>query len=609
MTEKVFSTKAKLACVGVVVAACALALGLASSKGAAARLAKTVGLAQPVTDTQLGLIGSPEQIEATYDLKYDTRVVTITGQPLTTFELAGALTLVGVRIGRKAVVRGDFSGTLTSSAGANTDASKELERAAQQPFQLEFDNEGAFTRASGQPGTPPFIGRIWSALGEYLQVKGLAAESHWELQERDASGTYVATYDKQGTILSKRKLRYDLLSAKTLTSYEVVTSQAKFELDEQGGLAALDLSEGTRATLTAGSPLPGFEGMTHLKLTRSAVRSTKAAATLQGAQAFDEIAKVENQAARDNVMIGKLSLADALSEIEIFQRADATQEQKQRAGRAFAALTALLRRDPAAFVAVRANLLKGGPSTESLLAALRDASTPEAQKLLAELSGAKSPLTEDQRLEAARSLSRVATPNADTVRALKDLRADPIVGVQATYGLGTALHHLQDSDGELATGVRDELTHQLATSTDPAAQAAVLTSLGNAGDPTTTETIRRYVASPDPTVRAAAAQALRRIPGPDADAMLAALCGDAVPNVRYNAADAIGERAPSSVVTLAVSALALKETTLQVRAKAVNILAKWYPAEPTLAPTLQAVAAGDSNADLRNVAKGALAKS
>jgi hypothetical protein len=74
------------------------------------------------------------------------------------------------------------------------------------------------------------------------------------------------------------------------------------------------------------------------------------------------------------------------------------------------------------------------------------------------------------------------------------------------------------------------------------------------------------------------------------------------------ACGALGERPPSSVLALAVSSLALKETALQVRAKAVNILAQWYPLEPTLAPTLQAVASNDSNADLRNVAKGALGK-
>jgi len=605
---KPFSTTAKVACAGALIACGALAIGLTSNEVAAAKLKGKADSGQ-TTSAALWLIGSTEQIEAKYALNYDARVITSTGQPMTSFQLAGPLTLVGVQIGRKAVVRGEFSGTLSADAGAGTDASKQLEQAAQQPFQLEFDSEGAFVRASGRPGTPAFIGRIWSALGEYLQVKGLAAETHWEAREHDASGSYVAAYDREGTTqLSKHKLRYDLLTAKTLTSYEMPVSQGKFELDEQGGLVSLDLSENSRATLAPGGPLPGFEGTTTLKLTRSSSRSTKASPMLIGAQPFDQMAKAQNQGARDDAMIGKRTLADVLSEIQTFQRPDADHAQKQRAGVAFAALTGMLRRDPAALAAVRANLLKGGPLTESLLGALRDASTPETQKLLAELAAAKSPLDADQRLEAARCLSRVPTPNAETVQALKALRADPNVGVQATYGLGTALHHLQESDAALATDVRNELTGQLASATSPGAQAAVLTSLGNAGDPTTLEAIRRYVTSPDPIVRAAVAQALRRIPGADADTLLAGLCGDAVTDVRYSAADAIAERPPSSVLALAISSLALKETALQVRAKAVNILAQWYPLEPTLAPTLQAVASNDSNADLRNVAKGALGK-
>ncbi|MDP9151649.1 MAG: hypothetical protein M3O36_17140 [Myxococcota bacterium] len=53
-------------------------------------------------------------------------------------------------------------------------------------------------------------------------------------------------------------------------------------------------------------------------------------------------------------------------------------------------------------------------------------------------------------MEAARSLSLVATPTGDTVQSLKDLRTDPTVGAQATFGLGSALHRLQEQDPTLA---------------------------------------------------------------------------------------------------------------------------------------------------------------
>ena len=194
------------------------------------------------------------------------------------------------------------------------------------------------------------------------------------------------------------------------------------------------------------------------------------------------------------------------------------------------------------------------------------------------------------------------------MKALEGLRADPTVGLQATYGLGTALHNLQHEDPELAAEARTALTGELSSTTDPGTQAAALTALGNAGDPDTLQLIRGYVTSGEASVRAAAAQALRRIPGSEADALLAQLCTDADANVRYSAIDAIAERSPVAVLVAATSALAVTESALQVRAKAVNLVAEWYPKDSALGVTLRQIESGDTNADLRNVAKVALAQ-
>ncbi len=192
--------------------------------------------------------------------------------------------------------------------------------------------------------------------------------------------------------------------------------------------------------------------------------------------------------------------------------------------------------------------------------------------------------------------------------ALKRLRSDPVVGTQASYGLGSALHRLQDQDLELAREARSALTQELASATTPGDLVRALTALGNGGDPTTLDNIRAYVTSVDPRVRAAAAQALRRIPGPDADSLIAQLCADSVDDVRLDAVDAAHERAYSPALVSAISALALRESQFQIRAKCVNILAQWLPSEPTIAATLKLVAEHDPHADLRNSAKNALSK-
>jgi hypothetical protein len=509
------------------------------------------------------------------------------------------------------IVRGEFGGTFSTESSTSDDAatSAQLEAASHRPFQLEFDDDGQFRRASGEPGTPPFIGRMWTALGEYVQVPIADVEQAREAREHDASGEYVASYESRGAgQISKRKLRYQKLTAKALLSYDIVSSEGQLRIDDEGELLSFEMSESTRAALGSG-PLPGFAGETKLVLSRTntATELASVAAPLGSAIPFDEVAHEQNDAARDAQKIGGMSVAQTLTDLKGYDHAAGNKDEQKKAGKAFVALTALLRRDPSALVAVRANLKKGGTLTVALLAALRDASTPDSQKLLSEMSSAsRSPLNDEDRLEAVRSLSRVSIPTADTVEALKALRGDPIVGTQATYGLGTALHHLQDQDPDLSRDVRTTLTQQISSASDSSSQAAVLTALGNAGDPSTLDTVRRFVVSPDPQVRSAAAQALRRIAGPEVDGLLAQLCADPVPDVRYSATDAISERPSAAVLIAALSPLALNEPTLPVRTKAVNILAQWYQTAPALAATLQAVASNDSNADLRNVAKHAL---
>jgi HEAT repeat protein len=317
----------------------------------------------------------------------------------------------------------------------------------------------------------------------------------------------------------------------------------------------------------------------------------------------------QDEAALDRARIQGLTVREALARVQpLAQRGDAGAEVRDRAGRAYVALTALLRQDPSALAQVRDLLLKKGPLTDTLLAALRDASTPESQKLLAQMASASSPLDGYDRMEAARALSLVTTPTSDTVQTLKDLRSDPELGTQATYGLGSALHRLQDEDPGLAAQTRDALTSQLSSATTDGQRGAVLTALGNAGDSTTFDLIRKYVSDPSPSVRAAAAQALRRIPGADADALLATLCADPIPTVRESALDAISERTPDTVLVGAVSPVALGDQVFRARAMAVNLLAQWLPRDSTIAPALQQVADRDPSEDLRNVARHALGR-
>jgi hypothetical protein len=546
----------------------------------------------------------PVGVRQRYEIDYATRVVTTAGQPLTGFALDGSLELTGLAAAPARLVRGQFTGTLTAQAGgaSSTGAGGDtLADAARRPFLLAFGADGSFQGARGEPGLPPFIARLWSALGEYLQLRhGAPGAADWQIEESDAAGRYLAAYAQTGRgTVSKKKLRYTTTAAQAVSSYEVRASATGFELDADGRLASVGVGESLRARVgDEKGPVPGFESTTTLDLRRAAVDavpSLLASWLADSARAVElrGAAHADSQRARDRALIDGLTIAETLSRLQPLTKAGGSRDERERAGRAFVAFTALLRQDPAALAAAEANLRKRGPLTITLLA---------------EMSRPGSPLAPEQRFEATRALSLVATPTAATVETLLALRADPEVAAQATYGLGSALHRLDVQDPALAADVRGALLGQLAAARTPGEQSLVLTALGNAGDPATLDAIAGYQQSDDAAVRAGVAQAVRRIDGPQADAMLASLCGDPAAGVRLAAVSAADQRPASAALTGAVSALALGEPEFRVRAKAVNLLAQWSSAAPAVADTLAAVASRDPSADLRNVANGALTK-
>jgi hypothetical protein len=556
-----------------------------------------------------------EGVEQSYAIQYSAQASTLSGQPMTQMALRGSVRVVGVQTAPTQVVSVTFDGTLGELTGADAGAvSADLAEAVRRPFLLEFTRDGRFSGARGDAGTPAFVGRLWSALGEYLQLRTPAASeakaTRWEATEADSSGEYVAAYEEQADgAWQKRKLRYDKLTPKEAQRYDVVSSDVHFQR-ERGFLKSLHLAEVLRAQLGAGSPVPGFESSVRLDLERTsgpAPVELSDASAQPGAVSLKDSARRDQRHAEDLSMAAGMTVAETLDRLGgLGNRTDAGHVEKDRAGRAYVALTALLRTDPKALTAVRANLRKGGPLDVSLLAALRDASTPQTQGLLVEMSRDGSPLDDEERLEAARCLSRVPTPTADTVAALKDLRSDPVVGTQASYGLGSTLHSLQGENGEVAEDARRALSQQLAGATSPGDQSVALIAMGNAGDSSMIDQIRAMVTSDSAAVRAAAAQALRRIPLPAADELLAQLCSDPAADVRASAVDAIRERAESPLLVPALTQLALREAEDPIRARAVNVLAQWIAGQPAIATTLSAVAKSDGNADIRNVAKNAL---
>lgn len=556
----------------------------------------------------------PRGVEQDYEMHQNMRLTTSSGQVITEIEFDGPLRIAGLESSAGPLVRGEFEGSVKIAAGGNQSApaGASLTELAHHPFFLEFAEDGSFRGARGDRAVPPMIARIWAAIGEYLQLTRQESTEHWTSRETDATGDYLAEYEQSGpNEVKKRKLRYESMRAKGFTSYAINWSQIDFQVDAEHRLQAYTMAERSRADPGEG-PMPAFESASVLALKRTHVgsqqdRMSAWLAEASSAMPLQQVQRDQDQHARDQARAASTTVAAVFDRLRGFQKENPSKEERDRAGLAFAALTSMLREDPSLLGIVRKHLEAKGPDVETMLAALRDASTPDSQKLLAEMTLPSSPLGPEDRMEAARSLSRVPTPSAETVHTLTELRNDPDVGIQANYGLGSALHRVKDSDPVLASEVRNTLVDQIDGTTSNLVKTETLIAFGNGGDPETLPTIRKYVGDPSPDVRAAAAQGLRRIPGDEADRLLAGLCGDPVTDVRYQAVDAIRERPASQTLAIAVSALAIGEPDFRVRAASVRVLTDWVTVLPAVAETLKTVLARDGNPDLRNLAKNALA--
>lgn len=178
--------------------------------------------------------------------------------------------------------------------------------------------------------------------------------------------------------------------------------------------------------------------------------------------------------------------------------------------------------------------------------------------------------------------------------------------MQAAFGLGSNLNKIQATEPALAKRARAALVGQLEHATSAGELAVALTALGNAGDVTTINSIKRFVEHPSPGVRESAAQSLRRIPGAEANRLLIALTADPVWRVRLSAVDAIGERASHGLLVEAIQRLAVFEKELVARGKAIALLTNWVRSVQGIAITLAAIAENEPDPKLKRLASEAI---
>jgi len=545
------------------------------------------------------------------------------GGPGTLIDLAvrGPLHIVPLSFQDKHALYVHFDGDVskfvvgqTAPAAGTQSPEEAFKQGMRAPFVAVYEPDGKLNGIRGSTDVPSLVHQLWWFFAASLQASNPSpGATEWTSDERDSIAQYTAVYRLNGSDLERQKRDYASTPGRA-SAYRIVRGTAKFQLDSSRELVSF--LEEDDLKIDGVAPMPSFDSHTRIELRKTGTERRAnlddLAAKAAALAVIDPKAKSrEAQREIDQARMAGLKMPDVLASLSTFREREAkgtlSKEESNADGRAFVALTTMLRTNPAEIVNAKAHVEAGGPISDKIVAALRDAGTPDAQRALGELlDSPKTP--RDQRLGIVRAISGVKTPTQESVKLLLSLEKDPNVGNQARFGLGSQASYLEKSDPNASKDILDHLMEELRSATTENDKCTLLKSLGNAGAAASVSTIEPFFRQPSAMVRACAAQAVRSIPGGEVDAMLVQALGDTVEDVRWSVLDAISERVPNDLLVKAVSQEAIAETAQRVRNIAVQTAGRWLSTRPDLAAVLATVAEKDQSEDLRRIARNALAR-
>lgn len=528
-------------------------------------------------------------------------------------ELAGVLVITAVG-SNQLLLR--FAGRLRDFGTGGSQAKpldnsqrQELERDLKLPYYIRFEEDGQLKDVLVHSDAVPFVQTLWEGIGASIQyTRPAGGLSSWMARERDNSGEYDARYEAVGpNIVTRVKLAYrapkNVVPGMT-PDLTIGRSTSRFRMSEARSLASYDMTE--EVTIDGVVATGRMVARSHMRLNLTAEqRSTEDLDDLRL-----EIGKLtayvparQASEALDHARTQGMKWEEALLAL---RRAATGEVDRIAKGRAYVALTAMLRLDSSRIELAKEGVREGSPVAQSLLDALRDADTEASRRALIELSEDGS-LDSATRIRAVTALSITRTASAQGVEALKRLRENRVLRTQATFGIGSALNRLSTQGDEVATATLNYMLEQLEKSRDEHEVSAWLESLGNAGHPEALPVIAQYMESPSARVRRSAAQALRRVETPAAEGMLIELLDDKDDDVRASALDALSERELTSDLARAVAEVVTGDPDAANRVRAIRVAASWGRHFPFLSVALETAASYDSTAAVRDAARRGLA--
>jgi HEAT repeat protein len=466
----------------------------------------------------------------------------------------------------------------------------------EQPIAFEVGTHGELGETHESPKTSVQVrtlAKSVAAMAQFVSVDG--AGDSWTTQELDTTGRYEASYRKgAATRFEKRKTRYlELLGSsdafmRDKAGITVTRSSYAFEL-EGTHVASLRADE---ELLASGSYVEGIRTRTALELKLVEVGKTRAS---QGKTAL-EVASLSKHAGQgttfsagaDAARVGGRTFGQIIEGLEALPEYEQRSDAEKREGRVlFSALAAKMRLEDSAVDEALREIKDGSARARTLWDAMSTAGTLRAQAALRELIELKDFTMPERRMQMV-ALSMVKTPAQESVQFLYDKFGDEQQGIQARYGVGTAVFNLKDKFPEAAEDAFQILAEELAKETDVAKKAALLEALGNTGYPKAFALVSPYLKAPQTELRRAAAQGLRLIPGTHCDEALArVLDTEEVEIVRISAVDAFSTREPNEINLNALVSVVENDPSEITRKGARKVLAEFSTREPRVAKALQ----------------------
>jgi HEAT repeat protein len=463
------------------------------------------------------------------------------------------------------------------------------------PIEIAVDERGLIREVRENPRAPAQARAMLKAIAAYGQFAQYGRGKAWTSRESDATGTYDATYTRIGTgQYERRKQTYATIDHTTAelakdSKLEVSASNHRFAFAPDGHLESLAVDETLAAS---GQFVSGLSTRTTVALRY--VRDEPARA-LDLAHPLELVAhdtpagNTDFSPEADAHRLAGRGFGDIVGVLDDLPSAGERDENEQRAARmAFIALGACMRLDDQCVAEAMQQIRAESPHSRTLWDALAQAGTPAAQAALRELIDTPRFDLSERRTQMI-GLSMVNSPTAETIAFLHERFADRDQGVQARYGVGSAVYHLKDRRPEDAEAAFRILVAELGNETEVAHKAALLIAIGNAGYPAALPVVTPYLRAPESVLRRAAARGLRLLTGDHVDKLLADLAlDDDSEGVRLSAVEVLGTRAPTSAVVSTLVTVADEDGSDTVRRRAEQALNELSARHPAVAQALAA---------------------